>query len=61
MTAITTMPTRPEVSRRLAELGLRRNVDVQLGGKTSGGGRVVSVGKSRYALDKATLRSLGLI
>lgn len=45
-------------SRRLAELGLRPGAEVQVMRRTSGGGRLLGVGHSRMAVDRATLRSL---
>lgn len=45
-------------SRRLAELGLRPGADVQVMRRTSGGGRLLGLGHSRMAVDRATLRSL---
>lgn len=44
--------------RRLAELGVRPGAVLTAVQKTPGGGRVIAVGDSRVALDKATLRTL---
>ncbi|MDY5784604.1 FeoA family protein [Corynebacterium sp.] len=46
------------VARRLRELGLRPGAHVTVVQKTSGGGRVVRVGNTRYALGKPALRSI---
>lgn len=46
------------VVRRLAELGIRTGARVNVGQKTPGGGRVVSVAGSQLALDRATLDCL---
>lgn len=48
------------VVRRLAELGIRAGARVNVGQKTPGGGRVVSVAGSQLALDRATLDCLHL-
>lgn len=48
----------PAQTRRLATLGLRVGARLQPMLRTSGGGRIVGVGSSRIALDKATLRLL---
>lgn len=45
-------------SRRLAELGLRPGADVQVMRRTAGGGRLLGLGHSRMAVDRATLRAL---
>jgi ferrous iron transport protein A len=44
--------------RRLAELGLRPGAEVSVMRRTAGGGRLLGIGSSRMALDRATLRSL---
>ncbi|PRQ12447.1 hypothetical protein C1Y63_01250 [Corynebacterium sp. 13CS0277] len=44
--------------RRLAELGIRPGMAVSVTQRTSGGGRVIKVGDTRYALDKLTARAL---
>ena len=44
--------------RRLAELGLRPGAEIHVMRRTSGGGRLLGIGPSRMALDRATLRSL---
>ena len=46
------------VQRRLAELGIRRGMTVTVTQRTSGGGRVIKVGHTRYALDKNTANAL---
>ena len=46
---------RRQQARRLAELGLRPGVEVTIVQKTSGGGRVIKLGQSRYALDATVL------
>ncbi|MBZ8177351.1 ferrous iron transport protein A [Corynebacterium poyangense] len=50
--------TNPELSRRLKELGLRIGRFVSVHQKTSGGGQIIRVGESRYAVDKRTLRAV---
>ncbi len=47
-------------SRRLRELGLRPGACVTVVQKTSGGGRVVRVGNTRYALGAPALRSIAV-
>jgi Fe2+ transport system protein FeoA len=47
-------------SRRLAELGLRPGADVQVMRRTAGGGRLLGLGHSRMAVDRATLRALNV-
>ena len=47
-------------SRRLRELGLRPGACVTVVQKTSGGGRVVRVGNTRYALGGSALRSISV-
>ncbi|AWB83321.1 FeoA family protein [Corynebacterium liangguodongii] len=48
----------PRGSRRLRELGMRPGASVTVVQKTSGGGRIVSVGAHRYALGAQALRSI---
>lgn len=55
---ITTAAASPTVGRRLRELGLRRGAEVTVMQKTSGGGRVVKVRGTHYALDKRALDSI---
>ena len=43
---------------RLAEIGIRRGQVVSAMRRTTGGGRVVAVGRARIALDRATCRSI---
>ncbi|WJY67254.1 FeoA family protein [Corynebacterium auris] len=47
-------------SRRLRELGLRPGAQVTVVQKTAGGGRVVRVGNTRYALGGSALRSISV-
>lgn len=47
--------------RRLAELGLRRGQSVAVLHRTAGGGRLLGVGDSRVAVDRATLRTLSVL
>lgn len=47
-----------EVRRRLSSLGLRPGVTVSLLHRTSGGGRIVSVGIGRVAVAREVLASL---
>ncbi len=42
----------PAVRRRLAEMGIRPGATVRVMYRTTGGGRVVSVGGARVALDR---------
>ncbi|MDO4686035.1 MAG: FeoA family protein [Corynebacterium sp.] len=44
--------------RRLAELGIREGVTVKVTQRTSGGGRVVDINHTRYAIDGRTARAL---
>lgn len=48
----------PQLTRRLGELGLRPGVPVTIAQKTSGGGRVVKLGSTRYALGTDALRQI---
>lgn len=48
----------PALAMRLRELGIRPGTSVKLGQKVSGGGRIVTVGSARYAIDRETLRQL---
>lgn len=43
---------------RLAEIGIRRGQVVSTMRRTTGGGRIVAVGRARIALDRATCRSI---
>lgn len=43
---------------RLAEIGIRRGQVVSAMRRTTGGGRIVAVGRARIALDRATCRSI---
>lgn len=45
---------------RLAELGLRVGAVVTVVSRTAGGGRLVGLGTSRIALDRATTRRLAV-
>lgn len=45
-------------SRRLAELGLRPGAEIAVLRRTSGGGRLLGVGPSRFAVDRATLTAI---
>lgn len=47
--------------RRLAELGLRRGQRVAVLHRTAGGGRLLAVGDTRVAVDRATLRTLSVL
>lgn len=47
--------------RRMAQLGLRPGMRVTVGPKTAGGGRVIHVGTSRYAIDRDTLRQMDVL
>lgn len=48
----------PQTTRRLGELGLRPGAHVTVAQKTSGGGRVVKLGSTRYALGTEALRHI---
>ncbi|QGU02642.1 FeoA domain protein [Corynebacterium kalinowskii] len=48
----------PALAMRLQELGLRPGTSVKLGQKVAGGGRIVTIGTARYAIDRDTLRQL---
>lgn len=48
----------PALAMRLEELGIRPGMSVKLGQKVAGGGRIVTVGTARYAIDRVTLRHL---
>ncbi|MEJ5997350.1 FeoA family protein [Corynebacterium sp. H130] len=48
----------PALAMRLQELGIRPGSTLKLGQKVSGGGRIVTVGTARYAIDRDTLRQL---
>ncbi|WP_092151478.1 FeoA family protein [Corynebacterium mycetoides] len=50
----------PATARRLRELGMRPGASVTVVQKTSGGGRVVRVGSTRYALGAQALRSIAV-
>ncbi|WP_291313259.1 FeoA family protein [Corynebacterium sp. UBA2622] len=52
--------TDASASRRLRELGLRPGACVTVVQKTSGGGRVVRVGNTRYALGAPALRTIAV-
>ena len=45
-------------SGRLAALGLRPGAEVSVLRRTSGGGRLLGIGPSRFAVDQATLAAL---
>lgn len=47
--------TTPELSRRLAELGVRPGVTLTVVQHTSGNGRVIDISGVRYAVDHRTL------
>jgi ferrous iron transport protein A len=48
----------PARVRRLAELGLRAGTEVLVLHRTAGRGRILAVGETRIALDRATLEAL---
>ncbi|WP_080792988.1 FeoA family protein [Corynebacterium pacaense] len=50
--------TEPALRSRLAELGMRPGTTITVVQRTSGGGRVVDTGISRYAIDRETLRMM---
>lgn len=50
--------TSERMTRRLAELGLRRGATLEVMQRTAGGGRVVSVAGGRIALDAAVAAAL---
>lgn len=47
--------------RRLAQLGLRPGMSVTVGRSTSGGGRIIRAGATRYAIDRSTLRKMSVV
>ncbi len=51
----------PAQVRRLAELGLRAGAAVTVLFRTAGGGRVIGIGESRIALDRATLAAIPVL
>lgn len=59
-TPLLLLSTHPDatVARRLAALGLRRGARVSLVQRLAAGGRVVSVGGGRVAVDASVLASL---
>lgn len=48
----------PALAMRLQELGIRPGCSLTIGQKVAGGGRIVTVGTARYAIDRETLRHL---
>jgi ferrous iron transport protein A len=50
----------PSLRRRLAEMGLRPGSHVRVLYRTTGGGRVVSVGGARVALDAGLAEAIGV-
>lgn len=48
----------PAGTRRMKELGLRPGATVTVAQKTAGGGRVIQVATSRYALSATALRQV---
>jgi ferrous iron transport protein A len=48
-------------TRRLAELGLRAGTEVVVLHRTAGRGRVLAVGETRIALDRATLEAMPVV
>lgn len=48
----------PDIKRRLAELGLRPGVCLSVTQKTSGGGRVIRIHNTRYAMDNRTASAI---
>lgn len=57
MARVAASPRTP-VHQRLATLGLREGIAVHVMRRTSGGGRLLGIGPSRLAVDRATLQSL---
>lgn len=55
---IAALDTTPTVARRLQELGLRPGQRVSIMQSTAGGGRVIKVATSRYALSAGALRGI---
>lgn len=53
------LPALPhEQRRRLQELGFREGISLTVTQKTAGGGRIVSIGNTRYAIDGVTAKAL---
>ncbi|WP_035111809.1 FeoA family protein [Corynebacterium freiburgense] len=48
------------MKRRLSELGIREGVRVKVTQRTSGGGRVIDIDHTRYAVDARTAASLAV-
>ncbi len=48
----------PAMQRRLAELGIRSGVALSCTQRCAGGGRIVSIGHARLALDRAALQAV---
>lgn len=48
----------PALALRLQELGIRPGITMKLGQKVAGGGRIITVGAARYAIDRRTLQQL---
>ncbi len=57
---VTEVEGSPSVRRRLAEMGLRTGSHVRVLYRTTGGGRVVSVGGARVALDADLAGAIGV-
>lgn len=49
-----------QLCRRLSQLGLRPGMRVTAGRSTSGGGRIIHSGATRYAIDGGTLRRMSV-
>jgi Fe2+ transport system protein FeoA len=49
-----------QLCRRLSQLGLRPGMRVTVGRNTSGGGRIIHSGATRYAIDGSTLRHMSI-
>lgn len=57
---ITSVQGDPKIMRRLAEMGLRTGSHIRVLYRTAGGGRVVSVGGARVALDAQLAGTIGV-
>ncbi|HPE12295.1 MAG TPA: FeoA domain-containing protein [Actinomycetota bacterium] len=57
---VTEVEGTPSMKRRLAEMGIRTGSHVRVLYRTTGGGRVVSVGGARVALDSGLAAAIGI-
>lgn len=56
------LPALPhEQRRRLQELGFREGISLTVTQKTAGGGRIVAIGNTRYAIDGVMAKALSAV